>query len=138
MALFGRKTTAAKGGESRPEDSGRKENKEMKESKPLEIKNPKEKKIGLAWSVLKKAHITEKATDLTAKDQYIFNVYPESNKNQIKKSVEDIYGVDVISVNVINIPAKKRRLGRSQGWKSGYKKAIVKIKAGQEIELMPR
>lgn len=130
MALFGRKTKQTE----KPLEL----KKEEKAVKPAETKNPKEKKVGLAWRILKKAHITEKATDLTAKNQYIFNVYPESNKNQIKKSVEDIYGVDVISVNVINIPAKKRRLGRSQGWKSGYKKAVVKIKAGQEIELMPR
>ena len=129
MALFGKKTVETE----KPVKIN-----EEKKAKPAEIKNPKDKKIGLAWSILKKAHITEKATDLAAKNKYIFNVYPEANKNQIKKSVEDIYGVNVVSVNTINIPAKKRRLGRSQGWKSGYKKAIVKIKAGQEIELMPR
>jgi large subunit ribosomal protein L23 len=112
--------------------------KEVKEVKTSEAVKPKEKKAGLAWSILKKAHITEKATDLTAKNQYVFNVYPSSAKTEIKRAVENIYGVDVLSVNIINIPAKKRRLGKSQGWISGYKKAIVKIKAGQEIELMPR
>lgn len=135
MALFGRKI-------KKPEK------KEVKKEEPTKApvsiktsagKSPnKEKKIGLAWRVLRKAHITEKATDLTAKNQYVFNVFPQANKTQVKKSVEDLYGVDVVSVNIVNIPAKKRRLGRSQGEKPGYKKAIVKIKEGQEIELMPR
>lgn len=114
---------------------------EKKEEKELENKSPKmskDKKIGLAWNVLKQAHVTEKATDLAAKDKYVFKVYPTKNKKEIKKAVEDIYGVSVISVNIINIPAKKRRLGKISGWRGGYKKAIVKIKKGQEIELMPR
>jgi large subunit ribosomal protein L23 len=126
MAIFSKKT-------EKPIENAKKT-----ELKVAETKNPKEKKVGLAWSILKRAHITEKATALTEKNQYIFNVYPEANKTRIKKSVQDIYGVNVISVNIINIPAKKRRLGKSQGWKSGYKKAIVQIKEGQEIELMPR
>jgi large subunit ribosomal protein L23 len=110
----------------------------VKENKPVTAKDQKEKKIGLAWGVLKRAHITEKATDLIADNKYVFDVYPTANKIEIKKSVEDIYGVNVISVSTINIPAKKRRLGKTQGWKAGYKKAIVQIKKGQEIELMPR
>ena len=40
--------------------------------------------------------------------------------------------------NVINIPRRKRRIGRTMGWKQGYRKAIVKIKEGQKIELLPR
>ncbi|MFH1894669.1 MAG: 50S ribosomal protein L23 [Patescibacteria group bacterium] len=147
MALFGKPRRPEGSGlrpkasePRRPEGSGLrpKASEENKKEEIISTKSPKEKKVGLAWSILKKAHVTEKAADLAAKNQYIFNVYPKTNKKQIKKSVEDIYGVDVISVNTINIPAKKRRLGRSKGWKSGYKKAIVKIKAGQEIELMPR
>lgn len=134
MALFGKKNTASKGGESRPEDSGRKENK----GQAVEIKNLKEKRIDLAWKVLKRAHITEKATNLASDNRYVFNVYPKRNKIEIKKAVENIYGVNVLKVYIINIPGKKRRLGRVQGWKPGYKKAIVLIKSGQKMELMPR
>ena len=82
--------------------------------------------------------MTEKATDLTSKNQYIFKVFPGSNKNQVKKAVEDVYGVDVINVNIVNIPKKRRRLGRIEGWRRGYKKAIVRIKEGQKIEVLPR
>ena len=46
------------------------------------------------------------------------------NKNEIRKSVEGIYGVNVLSVNIVRIPAKKRRLGKTEGFRKAYKKAI--------------
>ena len=99
----------------------------------------KPKKIsGQAYGVIKRPHVTEKATDSTLKDQYIFEVFSGSNKNQVKKAIEDIYGVDVVSVNIVNIPRKRKRLGRIEGWSGGYKKAIVRIKEGQKIEVLPR
>ena len=132
MALFKKKT-------EKPSKAIRNEDKkEAAVEKVQEMRNPKEKRIDLAWRVLKHGHITEKATDALAFNKYIFNVYPERNKKEIKAAVENIYGVDVISVNVVNIPQKRRRLGKTAGWKSGYKKAIVQIKSGQKIELMPR
>lgn len=91
-----------------------------------------------AYKFLKDTHITEKAGDLTEKNQYIFKVYSEANKINIKKAVEEIFKVNVISVNIINVPKKKRRLGKISGWRKGYKKAIVRIKDGQKIELLPR
>ena len=99
----------------------------------------KPKKIlGQAYKVLRKPHVTEKATDLTAINQYVFEVFPGVNKNQVKKAVEDVYGIDVVGVRIINIPRKRRRLGRIEGWQGAYKKAIVKIKKGQKIEVLPR
>lgn len=110
-----------------------------KVEKPASVAAEKPKKIlGQAYRILKKPHVTERATDLTSKNQYIFEVFPNSNKNQIKKAVEDVYGVDVASVNIVNIPRKRKRLGRIEGWRAGYKKAIVKIKEGQKIEVLPR
>ncbi|PIP24726.1 MAG: 50S ribosomal protein L23 [Candidatus Nealsonbacteria bacterium CG10_big_fil_rev_8_21_14_0_10_36_228] len=103
-----------------------------------EITAPKKAVIGEAYKILRTPHITEKATDLVKKNQYVFKVFPEANKTEIKKAIEDLYGVDVESVKTINIPRKKRRLGRIKGWRKGYKKAIVKIKEGQKIEVMPK
>jgi len=82
--------------------------------------------------------ITEKATMLAQKNQYVFKIHPEANKNEIKKAIEKLYGIQVLDVKIINIPGKKRRLGRISGWKKGYKKAIVKIKEGQKLEIMPK
>ena len=44
--------------------------------------------------------------------------------------------MDVLSVNIVKIPAKKRRLGKTEGFRKAYKKAIVKIKNGQKIEIL--
>lgn len=102
----------------------------------------KKKKTGIVaqmgYKVLKVPHISEKATDLVEKNQYIFNVAQTANKQEIRQAIKEIYGVDVVWVNVINIPRRKRRVGKTMGWKQGYRKAIVKIKEGQKIELLPR
>lgn len=111
------------------------------EKKPAEKKKTslKPKKTSeVAWRALKEPRVTEKATDLAQQNQYLFEVYPRANKKEIKKAVEDTFGVDVLSVRIINIPAKKRRLGRTEGWQKAYKKAMVRIKEGQKIEVLPR
>ncbi|MCX6759755.1 MAG: 50S ribosomal protein L23 [Candidatus Nealsonbacteria bacterium] len=109
-------------------------------AKKTEIQMPKanKKKYIADHDILRSPHITEKATDATEYHKYIFKVGPEANKIEIKKSVESNYGVDVLAVNVINIHRKKRRIGRNIGWAKGYKKAIVTLKKGQKIEIMPR
>ena len=94
------------------------------------------KNINFSYDIVKDPHISEKATRLSEKNQYIFKVHSKTNKIEIKKAVEGIYGVDVLSVNVIKIPPKKRRLGKIQGFKAGHAKAIVKIKDGQKIEIL--
>jgi large subunit ribosomal protein L23 len=81
--------------------------------------------------------VSEKTTKMAESNQYVFRVHPKANKKEIKKAIEDWYGVDVLEVKIIKIPPKKRRLGRISGWRKGYKKAIVKIKKGQRIELAP-
>ena len=89
-----------------------------------------------SYEAVKQPHISEKATGLMEQNQYIFKVLSSANKLDIKKAVEGIYGVNVLSVNKIKIPAKKRRLGRHEGWRKSYQKAIVKIKEGQKIEIL--
>ena len=96
----------------------------------------KAKQIKFSYEAINQPHISEKSTYLSENSQYIFKVSPRFNKKEIKKTVEGLYRVDVLSVNVIAIPAKKRRIGRTQGFKKGYKKAIVKIKEGQKIEIL--
>ena len=117
----------------------KKEEKKVKpKEKPAEVKIKKEIKFKESFRVLKAPHVAEKATDLTAQNQYVFKIYPRANKADVKLAVEKVYGVDVTAVRVINIPKKKRRLGKIKGFKEGYKKAIVKIKEGQKIEVLSR
>ncbi len=84
---------------------------------------------------LKKPHISEKSTFLAENGFYVFKVEKKANKIEIKRDVQDRYNVDVESVKIINIPSKKRRVGRTEGTKRGYKKAVVKVKKGQSIDL---
>lgn len=89
-------------------------------------------------SVLKGPQITEKATKLAKGNQYTFKVLADANKVQVKKAVEQLYGVDVLGVKIIKSQKKRRRIGGISGWKKGYKKAVVSIKEGQKIEVLPR
>lgn len=88
-----------------------------------------------AFKILKAPHVTEKAVNLEAQNKYIFKVAPDSNKSEIKKAIQELYGIKVEDVNVVNIPRKKRRLGRSEGYKQGYKKAIVTVAQGEKIDM---
>jgi len=121
--------------------------KPTKEIKPAKVKVSGEKTpmatkreiiATSAYRVLRAPHITERAGDLTKKNQYVFKVWPGANKIEIKKAIRDIYGVDVLDVRIIKISGKVRRLGKQKGWREGYKKAIIRIKEGQKIEVLPR
>jgi len=143
--IFKRKKEPAKKVKPAAEPKGKKEKIKPVEKAPKESKLPggqakpvRKGKFKEAYRVLKAPHVTEKATDLTEKNQYIFRVWPKANKDEVKKAVESLYGVEVISVKIIKVPAKKRRLGRIEGFRKSYKKAIVKIKEGQKIEVLPR
>jgi len=87
-------------------------------------------------SLIKKPHISEKATDLKTKNnQYVFEVESRANKSQLKKEIEKRFKVEVKKINIINTPSKPRRRGQFVGRKPGFKKAVVKIKSGQTINL---
>lgn len=98
--------------------------------------NASAKKEKFSYTVVKAPHISEKASYLAEDNKYVFQVSPSANKPEIKKSVEGIYHVNVLSVNIIKIPGKKRRLGRTEGMKKGHTKAIVTLKEGQKIEIL--
>lgn len=109
---------------------------EKKESADVPSKAKKASEV--ACLTLKSPRVTEKSTDLTKNNQYVFNVYNGVNKSEIRKSVQDVYGVKVVAVKIINIHPKRRRLGRIEGWRKAYKKAIVRLAKGQTIEVLPR
>ncbi len=88
------------------------------------------------YKILKEPHISEKATVLVDENKYIFKVYPTANKVEIKKAIERLYGVRVKDVNIINVHRKKRIVRGLEGFKTGYKKAIVTLEEGQKIEIL--
>ncbi len=80
--------------------------------------------------------ITEKGTGLLGpQNKYQFQVRPDTTANEIKKAVEKIYKVTVVSVNVMNCRGKKKRLRGREGKRPDWKKAIVTLKKGDQIEL---
>lgn len=89
----------------------------------------------IAGKILIEPRITEEATRVAQFNKYIFKVASSSNKIQVKKAIEELYKVKVTAVNIINIHKKKRIHGKTSGWKSGYKKAIITVKEGDKIEI---
>ena len=87
------------------------------------------------YDILKAPIITEQTTKLIeSENRYTFKVDRKANKVEIKKAVETIFNVKVLSVNTINVLPKFKRMGKYEGYKSAYKKAIVKIAEGQKID----
>jgi len=75
---------------------------------------------------------------MTAKDEqnrYTFRVNPKSNKTEIKKAIETLFKVKVSAVRTANMPGKLHKVGRYEGYRSDWKKAIVTVKAGQKIDM---
>ena len=89
----------------------------------------------LLSDVLLKPWITEASTNLAALGKYVFLVDKNSDKHKIAAAVETLYKVKVTAVNIINMPKKKRVYGRTSGWKAGFKKALVTLKKGDQIDL---
>ena len=87
---------------------------------------------------LKRPMVTEKALNLEGGRQYVFKVGGDSSKPQIKKDVENLYGVKVESVNVMNNKRRTRFMRGKVGYSPGFKKAMVKLKEGYKIEIAPR
>jgi large subunit ribosomal protein L23 len=81
--------------------------------------------------IIIKPILTEKATTLAQKGQYLFEVSKISNKNEIKKAIEKLFKVKVEKVRIIKLPEKPRRLRRIVSKKGERKKAIVKLKEGK-------
>jgi len=88
------------------------------------------------YEVLRRPLLTEK-TNLQSEveNRYSFEVDRRANKLQVKEAVEKAFNVQVVAVNIINMPSKQRRLGRQVGHRPAWKKAVVKLAAGQRIQL---
>ncbi len=79
--------------------------------------------------------ITEKGTFIKSQSKYIFEVAIPANKHEVKKSIEDLFKVHVLKVNIVRVKGKVKRLGRFTGRRKNWKKAIVTLKEGETIEL---
>ena len=88
-------------------------------------------------NIIKKPIVTEKASIMKEKDnKYTFMVDKDANKFQIKNAIETLFKVKVESVHTANYLGKEKRMGMHSGYRSDWKKAIVKLGKGQEIQMV--
>lgn len=86
-------------------------------------------------SIIRYPSITEKNTLMReAENKYVFEVLKTATKPEIKTAVEKLFNVSVESVNTMVVKGKLKRMGKFSGYRSDWKKAIVKIQDGQKIE----
>ena len=88
-----------------------------------------------AYDIILAPVVTEKSVTLMADKKYTFKVDKNANKIQIAKAVEEIFKVKVVDVNTVRVKGKEKRMGRSVGRTSDYKKAIVQLAEGDSIEI---
>ena len=88
---------------------------------------------GRAHHILQHHHLSEKTNQFSGIGRYVFKVNRAANKIEVKNAIEKVYDVHVVKVNMINVPGKSRRQGRSRGMTQEWKKAIVTLKNGERI-----
>jgi len=86
--------------------------------------------------VLMAPHISEKAAYAVEAGQHVFKVATNASKLEIKRAVESLFEVQVEKVRVVNVKGKTKRFGVRMGKRSDWRKAYVRLKEGQSIELM--
>lgn len=89
-----------------------------------------------AFHIIKKPLVTEKSTALQEDGNWLaFQVHPDANKIEIKAAVEKIFNVTVLQVNTLNVQGKTKRFGKNVGVSKGWKKAMLRLKDGDKIEM---
>jgi large subunit ribosomal protein L23 len=68
-------------------------------------------------------------------NKYAFRVHPDATKPEIRKAVQELFDVRVVSITTQNVYGKKKRLGRFPGRRAAWKKAVVRVAAGQKIDI---
>ena len=157
MGLFSKKTKDVKPEEKKVEEKtskvvGEKKAEKKVETKKVETKSTKdlytedkkvektsdvrsEKRISQAFRVLVRPMITEKATTMSAEDKFVFEVSLKTNKIEVAKAIEEVYGIKPIAVNIVRMQGKKVTRGKVSGKRKDWKKAIVTLPKGKSIQI---
>lgn len=132
MGLFSKKV------KKEDKDLDKKEiKKSIKVDKKVEKKVVKKefKDDNIAYKILIKPIISEKATLGVSNGKYVFEVSSKANKVQIKRAVKEIYGKEPVKINVLNKMGKKVTFGRRSGRQKDTRKAVITLKKGETINL---
>lgn len=106
----------------------------VKESVKDSVKERVKEPVKDSSGIILKPHVSEKASKFQQENEYVFEVYPLATKPMIRNAVFSTYGVNAQKVRIINVKPRKVRVGRFQGTKPGFKKAIVKLQKGQKMD----
>ncbi len=87
------------------------------------------------YDIIRRPLITEKTTSLVEQGKYTFEVMQGVNKIEIKNAIEQLFNVDVVSVKVINVRKKPRRVGNHSGFTAAVRKAIVTLADDQTLDV---
>ena len=88
------------------------------------------------YNVVRKPLVTEKSTvQQSERNKYTFEVADSANKVEVRKAIEALFSVKVEAVNIITMPAKRRRVFGRPGHTPGWKKAVVTLKGGDAIDI---
>ena len=79
--------------------------------------------------------VSEKSYNQIADRKYTFRVHQDAHKTQIRQAVEQLFDVHVVAVNVVKVQPKPKRRGVTKGTRPGWKKAVVRVREGQTIEI---
>jgi large subunit ribosomal protein L23 len=86
--------------------------------------------------IIRRPLVTEKSTQANEETNKVtFVVRRDANKIEIKRAVEEVFGVSVLGVRTLNNRGKKKRVGARQGRKPDWKKAVVSLREGDRIDL---
>lgn len=89
------------------------------------------------YKVLLAPHVSEKtATAAEMQGRHAFKVANDATKIEVRKAVEQLFKVDVRSVQIVNVKGKSKRFGQSMGKRSDWRKAIVRLAEGQDLDFM--
>lgn len=111
----------------------KKEEPKFKPAAEAEEKKTAHAAVQIGGAVLKRFHVSEKASRGLGYNQYTFVVAGTATKTDVKHAVQRAYKVTVTDVSMVRLPSKKRTVGRYKGIKPGTVKAIVSVKEGQTI-----
>ena len=88
-----------------------------------------------SYDIIKRPLITEKGTKLIDEGKYTFEVMAGVNKIEVKNAIEEVFKVNVVKVNIMNVRKKERRVGKYQGFRPAVRKAIVTLQKGQTLDV---
>lgn len=85
--------------------------------------------------VIIKPVLSEKSTTLAKEGKYVFRVSKNANKKIVKRAIKEIFNVEPVRVNIMNVRGRRKRVRYNYGYTASWKKAIVTLKQGDKIEL---